>query len=134
IHLQFCHSNATTTRAMYYTGQFNIKCKVQGWLLQKSNKDAHYCATLFWYLQEFCIQYPQLACLISADDKHKILIEEDIAISIGVQNRCLIVLQESTLATADHDFSKLFLIPSVFVLYEDTVFEPSTAIRHSTEF
>ncbi|CAG8835491.1 39202_t:CDS:2, partial [Gigaspora margarita] len=63
------------------------------------------------------------------------------------------VFQESILATTNHDFSKLSLTPSViffisipndisglfynrqaFVSYKDTILEPSTAIRHSTEF
>jgi len=138
---------------MHYTSQFNVKFKVQGRLLRKSNDDAHYCAALFRYLREFCIQYNQWTCLISADDKHKVLIGEDIAVSTGVRNRRSIVTQNNTLAAADHDFTKLSLTPSitffitipddisgsfyegqVFVSYKDTIFEPSTAIRHSAEF
>ncbi|CAG8607329.1 5784_t:CDS:2, partial [Gigaspora rosea] len=153
IRLQFCSTNATTTRAMYYTGRFNVKFKVQGRMLRKHSEDAHYCAALFRYLREFCIQYRQWTCLISADDKHKIPIGEDVAISTGVQNRRSIVAYESTLAATDHDFAKLSLTPSViffisipdnisgsfyngqvYVSYKDTIFEPSTAIRHSTEF
>jgi len=61
--------------------------------------------------------------------------------------------QDSTLAAADHDFTKLSLTPSViffisipddisgsfydgqvFVSYKNTGFEPSNAIRHSAEF
>ncbi|CAG8825318.1 13369_t:CDS:2, partial [Racocetra persica] len=74
-------------RAMYYTGQFSVKFKVQSRMLQKSSEDAHYCA-------------------------HKIPIGEDVAVSIGVRNRRTIVSQESTLAAADHDFSKLSLTPT----------------------
>ncbi|CAG8762842.1 26354_t:CDS:2, partial [Racocetra persica] len=130
IRLQFCPANATTI-----------------------SEDAHYCAVLFKYLREFCIQYRQWTCLISADDKYKIPIGEDVAVSTGVRNQRTIVFQESTLAAADHDFSKLSLTPSViffisipndisgsfydgqvFVSYKDIVFEPSTAIRHSAEF
>ncbi|CAG8822195.1 23673_t:CDS:2, partial [Gigaspora margarita] len=51
------------------------------------------------------------ACLISADDKHKIPIEEDTAVSTGS-----------------------FYDGQVFVSYKDTILEPSTAIRHSTKF
>ncbi|CAG8505300.1 11145_t:CDS:2 [Gigaspora margarita] len=153
IHLQFCPANATTTQVMYYTGRFSVKFKVQSQMLQKSSEDAHYCAALFKYLREFCIQYCQWTCLISANDKHKIPIGEDVAVSTGVRNQRTIVSQESILAAADHDFSKLSLTPSViffisipndisgsfydgqvFVSYKDTVFEPSTAIRHSAEF
>ncbi|PKC10764.1 hypothetical protein RhiirA5_413972 [Rhizophagus irregularis] len=145
IRLQFCPTNATTTRSMHHTSQFNVKFKVQGRLLRKSSDDAHYCAALFRYLREFCIQYNQWTCLISADDKHKVPIGEDVAVSTVAQN--------STLASADHDFTKLSITPSVtffisipseisgsfydgqvFVSYKDTTFEPSNAIRHSAEF
>jgi hypothetical protein len=63
------------------------------------------------------------------------------------------VAQDNVLATADHDFTKLFLTPSViffisipndisgsfyddqvFVSYKNTIFELSSAIRHSAEF
>ncbi|CAG8805921.1 23986_t:CDS:2 [Gigaspora margarita] len=145
--------NTTTIQAIYYTSQFNIKFKVQSRMLQKNSDNVHYCAALFQYLREFCIQYHQWACLISANNKYKISIREDTAVSMGVQNRHFIVFQESTLATADHDFLKLSLTPSViffisipndisrlfynkqvFVSYKDTILEPSTAIRYSTEF
>jgi hypothetical protein len=91
--------------------------------------------------------------LISADDKHKVSIGKDVAISTGVRNRRSMVDQNSTLAAADHNFTKLSLIPSVtffisipsdisgsfyngqvFVSYKDAVFELSNAIRHSAEF
>ncbi|CAB4376372.1 unnamed protein product [Rhizophagus irregularis] len=153
IRLQFCPTNATTTRAIYHTSRFNVKFKVQSRLLQKNSDDAHYCAAFFRYLREFCIQYHQWTCLISADDKHKIPIGEEVAVSTGVRNRRSLVAQDSVLAAADHDFTKLSLMPSViffisipndisesfyngqvFVSYKDTVFEPSSAIRHSAEF
>ncbi|CAG8690863.1 13117_t:CDS:2, partial [Racocetra persica] len=117
IHLQFCFTNTTTTRAMYYTGWFNIKFKVQSRMLRKNSEDAHYCAALFRCLREFCIQYHQWTCLIFADNKHKIPIGEDTAVSTGIRNRRSIVSQESTLAATDHDFSKLSLTPSVIFLY-----------------
>ncbi|CAG8806196.1 6163_t:CDS:2, partial [Gigaspora margarita] len=122
--LQFCPTNAVTIRAMYYTGQFKVKFQVQGRMLQKSSEDTHYCAALFRYLREFCIQYRQWACLISADNKHKIPIGEEVVVSTDVRNRCSIVTQGSILAAADHDFSKLSLMPSVYVSYKDTIFEP----------
>src|SRR5437773_7428752 len=138
---------------MHHTGRFHIKFKVQSQLLRKNSDDAHYCSALFRYLREFCIQYNQWTCLISADDKHKVPIGEDVAVSTGVRNRRSIVAQNSTLIAADHDFTKLSITPSVtffisitneisgsfydgqvFVSYKDTTFEPSNAIRHSTEF
>ncbi|CAG8759347.1 25591_t:CDS:2, partial [Racocetra persica] len=49
-------------------------------------------------------------------NKYKISIKEDIAVSTGMQNQRSIVVQESTLAAADHDFSKLSLTLSVVFL------------------
>ncbi|CAG8815318.1 24385_t:CDS:1, partial [Racocetra persica] len=43
---------------------------------------------------------------------HKVPIEEEVAVFTGVRNQCSIVGQESILAAADHDFSKLSLTPS----------------------
>src|SRR5205814_3229175 len=113
IRLQFCPTNATTTRSIHHTSRFNVKFQVQSRLLRKNSDDAHYCAALFRYLREFCIQYKQWTCLISVDDKHKVPIGVDVAVSTGVQNRHSIVVQSSTLAAADHDFTKLCLMPSV---------------------
>ncbi|EXX54038.1 hypothetical protein RirG_238310 [Rhizophagus irregularis DAOM 197198w] len=74
-------------------------------------------------------------------------------VSTGVHNRQSLAAQNSTLDVADHDFTKLSLTPSViffvsipkdisdgfynrevFVSFKDTVFELSSAIRHTTEF
>src|SRR2546421_9787386 len=125
VRLQFCPMNTTTTRSIYYTGRFNVKFKVQSWLLRKNSDDAHYCAALFRYLREFCIQYRQWTCLISADDKHKVPIGKDVAVSTGVQNRRSIVTQNNTLAAADHDFTKLSLTPSItfFITIPDDISE-----------
>ena len=76
IRLNFAPSNAYTTKAMQYTGRFNVKYKVQSRLLRKSSEDEHYCRTLFKYEREFNIKYRDYACFISADDKHKVLIGE----------------------------------------------------------
>ncbi|EXX65881.1 hypothetical protein RirG_129110 [Rhizophagus irregularis DAOM 197198w] len=59
IRLQFWPTNPTSTRAMHYNGQFNIKYQIQARQLRK----AHYCACLF------------------PDDKHKVLIGEGAATS-----------------------------------------------------
>ncbi|EXX73995.1 hypothetical protein RirG_055230 [Rhizophagus irregularis DAOM 197198w] len=90
---------------------------------------------------------------ICADDKHKVSVGQGINTSTGVRNRKTIVFQETPLIACDHDFTKLSLTPSViffcnisqsiedsfysgkvFVSFKDTVFQPSSAIRHTTEF
>src|SRR6266498_1740535 len=151
--LQFWPTNPTASAAMHYTGQFNIKFQVQARLLCKDHPDAHYCACLFQYLHEFAILYRNHVCFIAADNKHKVLIREGVATSTGVRNKKNIVSTNATLVASNHDFTKLSLTPSVtffinisesiehsfyngkvFVSYKDTLFQPSNAIRHVTEF
>ncbi|EXX64701.1 hypothetical protein RirG_140310 [Rhizophagus irregularis DAOM 197198w] len=121
IRLQFWPTNPTSTRAMHYNGQFNIKYQIQA------------------------RQLP--------DDMHKVPIREGVATSTGVRNKKSLVSTNTTLTASDYDFTKLSLTPSViffidvpttiedsfyhgnvFVSYKDTVFQPSNAIRHATEF
>jgi hypothetical protein len=90
---------------------------------------------------------------ICADDKHKVPIGEGIATSTGVRNKKSLILAGMDLTSSDHDYTKLSLTPSVmlfseipnkisdsfyngqvYVSYKDTVFQPSTAIRHASEF
>ena len=153
IHLQFWPTNLTVLVTMHYTGQFNIKFQVQARLLCKDHPDTHYCACLFRYLREFAILYHNHVCFIAADDKHKVPIGEGVATSTGVRNKKNIVSTNATLVASDYDFTKLSLTSSViffinipesiehsfyngkvFVSYKDTLFQPSNAIRHVTEF
>ncbi|RIB30087.1 hypothetical protein C2G38_2153715 [Gigaspora rosea] len=102
---------------------FVARLAIQSQMLRKESDDAHYCAALFRYLREFCIQYHQWFSLIAADDKHKIPIGEDIVVSTVI-----------FFISIPNNISGSFYNGQVFVLYKDTVFEPSTAIRHLTEF
>jgi len=151
--LNFALSNAYTTKAMQYTGRFNVKYKVQSRLLRKSSEDEHYCRTIFKYEREFNIKYQDYACFISADDKHKVPIGEDVPVSTGVRNKKTLAPAEGEITAADHDFTKLSLTPSitlfinipndisesfydgkVYACFKDAIFQPSSALRHSTEF
>ncbi|CAB4383262.1 unnamed protein product [Rhizophagus irregularis] len=93
---------------MHYIGCLNVKYKVQSRLLRKSSEDEHYRRTIFKYEREFNIKYRDYACFISADDKYKVPIGEGVQI--------------------------IFYDGKVYVCYKDTVFQPSSALRHSTEF
>ncbi|POG59970.1 hypothetical protein GLOIN_2v1788492 [Rhizophagus irregularis DAOM 181602=DAOM 197198] len=105
------------------------------------------------YEHEFSIKYQDYACFISADNKHKVPIREDVPISTGVRNKKTLALAEGEISASDHNFTKLSLTPSVtlfidipnnisesfydrkvYVCYKDTVFQQSSALRHSTEF
>ena len=153
IRLQFWPGNATTNAASKYIGRFEIKYKVQSRQLSKFHVDAHYCAALFRYMRLFAIKYRDYCSLICADDKHKVPIGEGIATSSGVRNKPSLVPSNMELSSSDHDFTKISLTPSViffcdiptcisesfysgqvYVSYKNTVFQPSSALHHSTEF
>ncbi|EXX55319.1 hypothetical protein RirG_226480 [Rhizophagus irregularis DAOM 197198w] len=131
IRVQFTPKNTLAHSVINYTGRFNIRYKVQARLLRKDHPDMFICA----------------------DDKYKVVIGEEVAISTGVRNRKSLIPDNTILAASDHDFTKLSLIPSVILLckipasiselfyhgkvytsYKNTVFKPSSGIRHSTEF
>ncbi|CAB4442447.1 unnamed protein product [Rhizophagus irregularis] len=101
----------------------------------------------------FAIKYHKYCFLICADDKHKVPIGEGIASSSGIRNKPSLVSANMKLTAFDHNFTKFSLTPSViffcdiptcisdsfysrqvYVSYKNTVFQPSSALRHSTEF
>ena len=86
--MNFTPSNVYATKIIQYTGYFNVKYKMQFQLLQKSSEDEHYCHIIFKYEYEFNIKYQDYICFISADDKHKVFINENILVSTGY-SRCL---------------------------------------------
>jgi len=153
IRLQFWPKNIHAKTAMQYSGRFKISYKVQSRLLRKSHPDAHYCAALFRYTRLFAIKFQKFTCFISADDKHKVPIGEMVETSTGVRNKATLASLDTELTSCDHDFTKLSVTPSVslfcdipkditesfyqgqvYVAYKDSVFQPSSALRHSTEW
>jgi hypothetical protein len=103
--------------------------------------------------REFNIKYRDYACFISTDDKHKVPIGEDVPVSTGVRNKKTLAPAEGEITAADHDFTKLSLTPSitlfinipndisesfydgkVYACFKDAIFQPSSTLRHSTEF
>ncbi|POG66790.1 hypothetical protein GLOIN_2v1780201 [Rhizophagus irregularis DAOM 181602=DAOM 197198] len=150
IRLNFALSNAYITKAMQYTERFNVKYKMQSRLLQKSSENDHYCHMIFKYER---IKYQDYAYFISADDKHKVPIGEDIPVFKGVHNKKTLAPAEGEITAADHNFTKLSLIPfitlfinipnnisesfydgKVYACFKDAIFQLSSALRHSTEF
>ncbi|GES98746.1 hypothetical protein GLOIN_2v1778764 [Rhizophagus clarus] len=78
---------------------------------------------------------------------------EGVATSTGMRNKKSMVLRDADLIACDHDFTKLSLTLSViffcevprsieesfysekvFVSFKDTTFQPSSGIKHTTEF
>jgi len=153
IRLQFWPRNSYHNSAMQYTGAFRIKYVVQTRLLHKYHVDIHYCSALFRYMRLFAIRFRSYVCTIFADDKHKIPIGEKVAVSTGVRNKRTLGSMDINLSACDHDFTKCSITPSVslicnvpkdisesfysgqvYVSYKDSIFQPSSAIRHATEW
>jgi hypothetical protein len=153
IRLQFQPKNQYAKSAIQYTGRFNIEYKVQSRLLRKSHLDSYYCAALFKYERQFAVKFRNHTAFICADDKHKIGIGDDTPVSTGVRNKATLSSTEAELSASDHDFTKCSLTPSVslfvnipknisesfydgnvYVSYKDSIFEPSSALRHSLEW
>src|SRR5581483_4845149 len=84
---------------------------------------------------------------------HKIPIGEAVETSTGVRNKATLAFSNMELISCDHDFTKLSITPSVsllcniskdisesfyqgqvYVSYKDSVFQPSSALRHSTKW
>ncbi|PKK61848.1 hypothetical protein RhiirC2_791218 [Rhizophagus irregularis] len=81
IRFQFNPTNATTTRLMYRTSRFN------GTIILHSIPPMDMC---------------QWTCLISADDKHKVSIGDDVAVSTGVMKLSLTPSVKSLMIFLDH--------------------------------
>ncbi|GBC10931.2 hypothetical protein GLOIN_2v1780244 [Rhizophagus irregularis DAOM 181602=DAOM 197198] len=109
-----------------YTGRFQIRYMIQARQIRKSHINSHYCSALWRYL---------------------------LATSTGVRNKSALTTIDGILNSCDHDFTKLSLTPSaslfvdisnsisdsfyqgqVYIAYKDTIFQPSSAIRHAIEF
>src|SRR5581483_3732311 len=87
-----------------YTGRFQIRYMIQAHQIRKFHVDSHYCSAFWRYLREFSIKFKEFITLICADDKHKVPIEESVAISTGVRNKATLAPVDIILSPCNHDF------------------------------
>jgi hypothetical protein len=127
--------------------------KVQRRQFRKWHEDGHYCNALLKYLREYAILHRRYATFISVDDKCKISFGPPgfPLASVERGRRCLVGTTESNEA-GDHDFGSMSMTPSVLLdvdipesdecsfysgkatcFVKDSIFEPSTPIRHACE-
>ncbi len=138
---------------MHHTGRLNVKFKVQQRQWRHSHVDAHYAAACFRYMREYAIMVKEYCAFICLDDKHKIKVgEPNFPVASAERGRQVIVGVHDSLQAGDHDFTKFGIIPSVSFLFDipdsieeswytgsvfigikDTVFEPSSPLRHACE-
>ncbi|KAG5274658.1 hypothetical protein AALO_G00138720, partial [Alosa alosa] len=150
----FVPKNAYSNVAKLYKSKVHMKFQVQTRQLRSSHPDDHYCAALFKYMRSFAVKYRDLTTFLCVDDKSKIDFgEPGLAMSSGVRGKKSLVASNGLLGALDHDQQqKGSLTPSVYlnveipetvddsfyrgqvtVLLKDSVFQPSSAFRHTTE-
>lgn len=153
VSLQFAPKNRFWNTAVQHTGMLDLKHMVQTRQLRSEHIDAHYTACVFRYLKELAVMYREHAVMLCMDDKHAISIgEPGLPVAAVDCGRRVIVGGNTPLTVADHDFTKMKLVPSatlvvdipdkidgsfysgqVDVTFKDAVFQASSPIRHVTE-
>ncbi|XP_066914216.1 uncharacterized protein [Clytia hemisphaerica] len=126
---------------------------VQKRQIRVQHVDAHYCVASWKYLREYAVKHRDLVNLVSMDDKHKIKCRESsYPVAAAERGKKVIVGKNQVMSAADHDFTKFSLVPSVHLFidipddisqsfyrgdvhigFKESAFEPSSALRHSTE-
>ena len=153
VQLNFCPRNPCTHSSKRYTSKLKAKHIVQKRQFRKSHPDSHYCAASFRYMRDYAVKYRNLSLFVCIDDKHTIKVgEPGFPLAAAERGREVIVSTSNTFVVGDHDFSKFKITPSVtllvdipdtiegsfytgqvFIGLKDSVFEPSSPIRHATE-
>ena len=151
--LQFWPKTPAAKSSMHYTGQFRMKFMVQQRQWRHLHVDAHYAAAMFRYMREYALMLRDVCGFVCLDDKHKIKIGElSCPVAAAERGRRVSVRAGEFLTVADHDFTKFGMVSSVILLNDipeeisgswyhgqvyvsvkDTVFEPSSPLRHACE-
>ena len=153
IRLQFWPKAPNSLRALHHTGRFKVRFKVQQRQFRKDHPDCHYAAGVFRYLREYAVLFREHCLFYCLDDKHRIKIgEPNVPVAAAERGRRVFTAPGSEFLVADHDFTKLSFILSVFfkvaipddisgswysgkvhISLKEGTFEPSSPIRHASE-
>ena len=123
VRLQFSPNSDVAASAAKLTGRLNIVRKVQTRTLRKEHQDQHWNSAFTRYHLEWvvevknCLRDKAMIQFLGQDDKAKIPVGADVAVSTGVRyNKSAIVSKEDiTMAVnaCDHDFGFANIVPSV---------------------
>ena len=92
---------------------------VQTRLFRNSNPDAHYTNSIYKFLKERAVKNRQNIDFFSADAKCKVPVgEPGNPIATVTRGKKVIVGNNEKFHVADHDFTKLLLIPDAYLLHE----------------
>ena len=102
--LQFWPKSPSAHAAMWFTGHFEVKYKIQVRQLRQKIDD-HYAAALFKYLREFAIQFREHSTLVLTDDKAKVVNvgEPGALVSSSVHRKKTLAPVATDLSALDHD-------------------------------
>ena len=151
---QFWPKDPSKQSASQYTGRLKVKHMVQARQLRKFHEDAHYASAIYRYLRSFSVKYDSFCTFASLDDKHHCKVgEPGHPVAAVERGKSVLVSLNRSFSVSDHDFTRFSLIPSValivdipnspdesfhrgqvFVGLKDLALEPSSALRHATEF
>ena len=117
--LQFWPTHRIASNMLHYTGRFKIRCMVQARLFRKSNPDAHYANSIYNFLKEHTVENCQNVAFFSADAKCKVPVgEPGYPIATVTRGKKVNVGNNEKFLVADHDFTKLSLIPYTYLLHK----------------
>ena len=90
---------------------------IQARLFCKNNPDTHYCNAIFNFMKQRAIKHRTYSNFFSADRKCKVSVgEPDFPLASVSRDKKVVVGVKEIFRVADHDFSKVSLIPdAIFV-------------------
>jgi hypothetical protein len=119
IRLQFSSNNEYCQAAAKMTGRLNIKRGIQTRTSRKEHPDQHWVNASTGYYLDWSIELKKKGVeimFVGQDDKAKIPVGHDVAVSTGVRKKgraILAVESEGRLKAADHDFTFANIVASV---------------------
>ena len=117
--LQFWPTSKSQSALASHTGRFKVKRMVQARVLRKYNPDFHYANAVFSFLKRRAKSNAANTSFITADAKCKVQIgEPGFPIAAVARGKKVLVGVNEVMSVADHDFSKLSLIPDAILVHD----------------
>ena len=117
--LQFWPTNRSASKLLHHAGRFKVRRMVQARLLRKSNPDSHYAKAVYKALKKRAIKNRENHAFVSTDAKCKVSVgEPDYPVAAVSRGKRVIVGVNQVLKVADHDFTKISIIPDAYLLHD----------------
>ena len=103
---------------LHYTERFKVKRMIQTRLFRKNYPDAHYCSALYNFMKQRATKHRTDSNFFSADAKCKVPVgEPDFSLASVSRGKKVVVGVNESFRVADHDFSKVSLIPDAIKIH-----------------